>query len=497
MVALVVGMTLVVTALSWGFDQVVGGSDSADDSSQPTSAPGSSEDAEAGQAPFADPALVGQPWTTASVEGILTFRGNPTRTYFGQGPVPRDPEIGFKFPTNPMCSESTDLGETKTWCGMGWTGQPAVFERDDRTWAVFGAYDRNVHFIDADTGERILPDFPTGDLIKGSVTIDPDGYPLVYTGGRDNFLRVLSIDGDTATELWKVSSEAVSPVRWNDDWDASPLVINDYLIEGGENGQFHIFRLHRGYDDAGEVTVDPELIFNTPGWDDTLLAELPDDTVSIETSPVMVGDTVYFANSGGLVQGWDLSGLGTGEAPRRTFRYWVGDDTDATMSTDADGMLYVAVEWERSLQRSSEVGQLLKLDPNADGDPLVWKVDDREVKPGGLWASPAVTDDSVYAATNAGEVFAVDRASGVKRWSIRLPGPTWGSPVVVDDVLLIGDCGGTFHAYDVSDPTVEPPEIWSLELGGCIESTPAVWNDRILIGTRGGFLHMITSAGDG
>lgn len=493
MVALVVAMTLLVSAISWTLDRFTG--DDGGGGGDPEGEVAERDpEADAGEAPFADPALVGQPWTTASVEGILTFRGNPTRTYFGSGPVPRDPEVAFRFPTEPMCSESSDLGETKTWCGMGWTGQPAVFERDGRTWAVFGAYDRNVHFIDADSGERILPDFPTGDLIKGSVTIDPDGFPLVYTGSRDNFLRILSIEGDTATELWKLSSEEVRPVRWNDDWDASPLVINDYLIEGGENGQLHIVRLNRALDEEGHVTVDPELVFNAPGWDDELLAALPDQTVSIESSPVMVGDTVYFSNSGGLIQGWDLSGLGTGEAPVRTFRYWAGDDTDATISTDADGMLYVAVEYERYLDRASEVGQLLKLDPNAEGDPLVWKVDDRDVRPGGLWGSPAVTEDSVYASTNAGEVFAVDRASGEKRWSIRLPGPTWGSPVVVDDVLLIGDCGGTFHAYDVSDPRVKPPEIWSLELGGCIEATPAVWKDRILIGTRAGFLHMITSA---
>ena len=45
----------------------------------------------------------------------------------------------------------------------------------------------------------------------------------------------------------------------------------------------------------------------------------------------MLGDTVWFANSGGLVQGWDLSGLTEGGTPTRTFRFWVGDDTDATV----------------------------------------------------------------------------------------------------------------------------------------------------------------------
>ena len=57
---------------------------------------------------------------------------------------------------------------------------------------------------------------------------------------------------------------------------------------------------------------------------------------------------------------------------------------------------------------------------------------------------------------------------------------------MVDDVMLQGDCNGVLHAYDVSDPRVQPPELWSVEIGGCIESTPAVWHGRIFFGTRAG-----------
>ena len=72
-------------------------------------------------------------------------------------------------------------------------GSRPSFERDGRTWVVFGGYDHNIHFLDAATGERILPDFVTGDIIKGIVTLDPDGYPLVYTGSRDDYYRVIVV----------------------------------------------------------------------------------------------------------------------------------------------------------------------------------------------------------------------------------------------------------------------------------------------------------------
>jgi hypothetical protein len=114
-----------------------------------------------------------------------------------------------------------------------------VFESDlggvERTWVVFGAYDTAVHFVDYDTGEDILPPFPTGDIIKGSVSVDPDGFPLVYSGSRDNEFHILAIDRPEATELWTLDAEAVSPTLWNDDWDGSGLVVDDYLYIGGES----------------------------------------------------------------------------------------------------------------------------------------------------------------------------------------------------------------------------------------------------------------------
>ena len=129
-------------------------------------------------------------------------------------------------------------GEAKTWCGTGWTGQPSVWEdRDtDRTWVAFGAYDKNVHFLDADDGSDIIAPFDMGDIIKGSVTRDPDGFPLLYSGSRADF-HIIATDRPEAPEsLWSMNAEDVSPTQWNDDWDSSPLVIDDYLFEGGENG---------------------------------------------------------------------------------------------------------------------------------------------------------------------------------------------------------------------------------------------------------------------
>jgi len=185
--------------------------------------------------------------------GLLTFRGGPSRSYYGEGPAPSSPEVLWSYPGEGggMCAESSVGSETRVWCGTGWTGQPSVFDRDGRTWVVFGAYDRHIHFVDYETGQDILPPFPTGDIIKGSVSIDGEG------------------------------------------------LLGDVMYVGAEKSQFHVVKLNRSTGADGLVQVAPELVFNTPGWDDELITALNtrQDDVSIENSVAYHEGIVYFANS--------------------------------------------------------------------------------------------------------------------------------------------------------------------------------------------------------
>lgn len=445
---------------------------------------------------WVDPASSGHPWTR-EVDGLLTFRGNPTRSWYGAGPVPEAPSVLWSLPSEGgFCGESAVGGSSKTWCGTGWTGQPSVWEDGDRTWVAFGAYDKNIHFLNADDGADIIPPYDMGDIIKGSVTRDPDGFPLLYSGSRADF-HIIATDRPAPESLWSMNAENVSPTKWNDDWDSSPLVIDDYLFEGGENGQWYIIKLNRAMGDDGLVTVSPEIVFNAPGWDDQLLSDLSGsgsrvNDVSIENSLVVVGDTVYFTNSGGLVQGWDISGLAEGETPQRVFRFWSGDDTDASLVADAEGNLYFGQQVERAStsSRSGLVGQLVKLDPTNPEDPIVWSIADSN----GIWATPGLVGGVVIAPTDSGRIIGADAETGEILWEKDLPGPTWSSPVIVDDVWLQGDCNGVLHAFDVADPRVDPAELWTVQVEGCIESTPAVWDGRVYVGARGGKFYAIGDA---
>jgi hypothetical protein len=272
-------------------------------------------------------------------------------------------------------------------------------------------------------------------------------------------------------------------------------VVGDYLLEGGENSWFYVVKLNRRYDDNHLVQVSPKVVMKVPGWDDQLLRDIPDGDISIENSVAFRKGIVYFANSGGLIQGWDISNvLHGGKAHRRVFRFWDGDDTDASIVIDSKGFLYAGIEFQRMNDRDRQVGQIIKLDPWRPNDPLVWRVKATDVAfegAGGTWGTPALYGKMVFDTTASGDLLAIDRRTGKVAWSVHLAPPTIGSPVPVDDTLIVGDCAGVLHGFDISKPRRVPKETWRVQLPGCIESTPAVWRGMIYVGTRAGKIYGI------
>ena len=428
--------------------------------------------------------------------GLTTFRGNATRSYYGEGPLPTHPQILWQFPqSGGMCSRSSDLFGTETWCGTGWTGQPNVIRHRDGTIEIReGAYDDDYHFFDGLTGKQIRPPLQTGDLAKGSATTDSQGYPLYYAGSRDNNLRVIALDRPSPKVLWSTNAHDVPHLVWNDDWDGAPLEIGDYLLEGGENSWFYVIRLHRHYDANHLVEVDPKIVMLVPGWDAELHREVTDDDVSIENSVAFYKGVVYFSNSAGLVQGWDISDiLRGGKHYKRVFRFWDGDQTDASVVIDQQGYLYAARHISENeprpetLPRDHQIGALMKLDPRNPSHPLVWSVRiGGYTSDAGSLSTPALYKGVVYEAGTDGEILAVDQQTGKVYWRINQHSQTWGSPVPIDNQLVIGDCTGGLHDYDISNPRMPPKILWTVHLDGCIESTPAVWRGMLWVGARGG-----------
>ena len=440
-----------------------------------------------------------KPYPNAEVEGLLTFRGNPSRSYYGVGPVPASPtSCTGSRPTRCAAARRTSARPRSgaAWAGRASrsssSGRAAAGRSSAATTATSTSWTRI-------TGERILPDVETGDIIKGTPTIDPDGLPLVYSGSRDDYLRVIAIDRPGAAEvLWKLDSESVKPGAL--ERRLGLLAARPRRLPG------------RGQREQPLLGDQAEQRHRTP-------------TASCRWTPRWCSPR----------EAWDAGGARR-QRRRRTRRSRARSRSTATPSTSARrrawcsattsagvdqgvaaqaGVPLVQRRRHRPVDRRrqqglplrragvrpeprpvAEAGQLTKLDPRNTVEPD--RVEDRRGARRSRAAStarPGINGNVVYVATNGGRLHRASTAPPATiLWERRLPPPTWGSPVIVDDTLLIGDCQGVLHAFDVSDPLHAPPEMWSIQLGGCIEATPAVWKGRIYIGTRAGHLFILGDA---
>ncbi len=439
-------------------------------------------------------------------KGLLMFRGTPYRNFYGTGPLNTiAPEMVWKYPNEtsksnkPLCARSYVGTTSKVWCGSGWTGQPVVWERPDGiTEIITNTYDKGIHFINAENGAQTRAPFYTGDIIKGTVTMDPDNYPLLYSGSRDNFYRIIALDRDVPTELWRIEAKKSDGV-WNDDWDPNGVILNDILYTGSENGWFHAIKLNRNYDSNGKVTVLPIEIFKYPTYGDGYIQKVGDDDLSVESSPLLVDNTIYIANSGGRILGFDISKIQeTNNAPV-VFDFWTGDDTDATLVADDDGFIYSVSEYERMNERE-KIGQILKLDPRKytpgldnSKDILVWgiPVPKKRGMTGGLWATPAIRDNHLYVPTNPGDLLLIDTDTGKIMDSVYIGTNAWSSPALIDNNLIVGTCEGKILNFDISQDTLNKVWEYKINSGSCIESSPAVWKGQIFFGARDGYIYSI------
>ena len=212
--------------------------------------------------------------------------------------------------------------------------------------------------------------------------------------------------------LWQLDSESVQPVKWNDDWDSSPIVIGDYMIVGSESSRFWVVKLNRSYDAAGLVQVAPEVVFTDEAWDEQVIADNGGDQhASVESSITVVDDVAYFGTSAGLVLGYDLAGLDDGRTPQQVFRFYTAGDNDASLVADEEGFLYAAAQNDRPQHPRTAGGGPA---PEARSrpsptNPIVWTFQETTSEGAGLYGTPAVLDDVVIITSASGRLIGLDR----------------------------------------------------------------------------------------
>ena len=148
-------------------------------------------------------------------------------------------------------------------------------------------------------------------------------------------------------------------------------------------------------------------------------------------------------------------------------------ERDIGVGTDSEVAGGVAIDGN-TVVTGSRSGRVLHADLRTGA--AIWVNDDSNFE---VFSTPAVSRDYVVFSANNGYVYAVDRETGVQRWSFDTNGMP-SSPVIAGDKVII-TADGSLHVLRLEDGA----PVWSSEVSDLITG-PAVVAGMIIVGSADG-----------
>ncbi|MHC4181255.1 MAG: PQQ-binding-like beta-propeller repeat protein, partial [Planctomycetota bacterium] len=106
---------------------------------------------------------------------------------------------------------------------------------------------------------------------------------------------------------------------------------------------------------------------------------------------------------------------------------------------------------------------------------------------GGFQSTAAIADGMVYAASLDGNLYALDLASGRKRWEFPTELGFTASAAVRDGFVFVGDSDGRFYCIGAKSGKEE----WNFDTEAEISSSANFYKDNVLFGSRDGKLYCL------
>ena len=461
----------------------------------------------------------GDPEEYFALPGIATFRGNNYRNSNSYGTANVESQ---QIETVWNAATSTLPGST--WSGSGWTGQPLIVKWPDSTRklmnlhdeaknkdglveVIYATLDGNIYFLDLETGAQTRDPIHIGMCFKGSGSLDPRGYPLMYVGSGDETsegkrprMYIISlIDGSILLEYGH--EEELSIRKDNDNWcafDSAPLVHaeTDTLIWPGESGILYTMKLNTAYNtENGTISISPDNMVVTRY--NTARSGSNKYWYGYEASAVIVRNYLYISENGGMFFCIDLNTMEL---------VWAQDTVDDSNCSpvfewisDEEAYIYTApsLHWTRSDTMDGYVS-LYKL--NALTGEIIWEkpyfVNTIDGVSGGVQSTPllgkpgtALEGLVVFTIARTPNVYtgvmvALDTETGEEVWNLPMNNYAWSSPVGIyepdgNGYIIVCDSGGYMMLVSSKGEL-----LYTIGIGGNIEATPAVYEDMIVVGTR-------------
>lgn len=446
-----------------------------------------------------------------ALPGIPTFRGNNYRNSSTYGTTNvKNASLSMVW--------SHSIGRLDGWSGCAWTGQPLVVEWDEQTRnnmnlyaskkkkdslveVIYATLDGQIHFYDLDDGQPTRNSIHMNMNFKGSGSLDPRGYPLLYVGsglytfGKSPRMFVVSlITGEILYEYGHKDSFAKR------DWtafDSCPLVDaeTDTLIWPGENGILYTIKLNTQYDpEAGTISVSPD----TPVKTRYSSSYSKDGRyLGYESSVSIVDHYLYVSENGGMFYCVDLNTM------ELVWAQDVGDDSNASpvfeWGEDGRGYVYTASSLHWTAKNKKGSATMYKLD--AQTGEVIWEhthdcVTETNIS-GGIQATPLIGKDGTtienmlfYTVARTpkaydGTMYAVNRETGELIYEVDTVNYAWSSPVAMytEDgtaYIAFANASGKIRLIDGATGKV----LYALGLGNSVEASPIVYKNMMVIGTR-------------
>ena len=487
----------------------------------------------------------------AQLPGVVCFRGSNGRLNSAYGTVDM---TSFKMKTYATVSmKSLSKGDTyssgsSTWSGCGWTGQSLIVQWSDEVRACMTSLydsarnkeglievispteDGNIYFTDLETGKRTRDTLSFKMPFKGTGTVDPRGWPLLYVGTGDDYnaedqraraMVISLIDGSRLYEFGIQGTDTFAQRNFY-AYDSAPLVDEktDTLIWPGENGVLYTFKLNTEFDaEAGTIAINPSDMVKfrydaTNSYDKIDIEDSDHKWIGYEGSAAVWNGFIYLSSNDGLFQCIDLNTMQI---------KWVADTIDDTngspvleVISETEAYLYVGTSLHFTKDsKDSGVTPFFKIDAMTGEIVAQRDFNVQTVKgvSGGIQCSAAYGEKGLagyiyvavarYGDKNGGSLFCLNKDTLETVWEQEMKKYAWSSPVLIygsdgTGYVIQADSGGVITLYNGLtgemlfrfQPDSKKGKVdYS---GSAFEATPVVFNDKMVIGCRGSKIYFIS-----
>lgn len=442
----------------------------------------------------------------AKANGVFAFRKNLQRDASFGGKVKGTPtaiDIAWSFET------SYDKTHTRfgVWGGgSGWTGQPLYVHWTDEQMAAFrqqspgltadfgaeeiivGSLCGEGYFINYQTGRASRRPLDLGNVVKGTVSLDPEYYNLYVGQGvprKPGPFGCQTFDLLKHERTFFFGPDNKAWRGWN-AFDSSPIVAGGYLFWPGENGSLYKYERKQGTLERVSV-MRYRVNGAAPG---------------IESSLCVYRNYGFFSDNHGNVLGVNLNTM------RPVWYYYNHDDSDGTMVCRVEnGIPYLYTACEVDKQGNHGLSHFIKL--NALNGQLVWEQKiacerlnlTGKTLDGGMYASPLLgsgdCEDMLFAhvcrngaSKTVGELTAFSTKDGKILYTVPYGQFAWSSPIAFHNeknemFVFTGDASGILRIIRGKTGEV----LCQKTIGTNFESSPVAIGNTAVVGCRGKMIY--------